>query len=166
MRLGGIQKSPHYPTSSFLQKLEVSLNQNLTELFYAEHEFWKLKSRIHWLNEGDANTKFYHMSTVHKRRKNKIFAFRDTVGNWIVDRHDLEDHVTSFFSNLYSTDLSCSNKHFYQASNHFISVEDTDHLERPSVIRKLLTRFSLLSPTSPQVRMVSSLSFSKNIGAL
>lgn len=47
------------PLSSFLHDLESSLTREYNSLLRAEHEFWRLKYRIHWLNEGDANTKFF-----------------------------------------------------------------------------------------------------------
>ncbi|KAF3682670.1 hypothetical protein FXO37_02220 [Capsicum annuum] len=128
-RLGGIQKSPHYPTSIFLQHLESSLTQELNKLLHVEQEFWKVKSCIHWLNERDANTKFNHMSTIHRRCKNRIFALRDSVRNWLDDRQKVRDLITSFFSDLYSTNRIHSNRQVHQAYNHFITKELLCHLQ-------------------------------------
>lgn len=40
--LGGIQKSPHYPTSSFLHSLEETLQQDYQWVLIMEQDFWKL----------------------------------------------------------------------------------------------------------------------------
>lgn len=81
-RLAGIQSSPHYPTSSFLQNLELSINHQFKDIPKHECIFWKLKSRINWLMERDSNTKF-HTSTLNRRRRNKINSLQDDHGNWI-----------------------------------------------------------------------------------
>lgn len=80
-RLAGLQSSIHYSTSIFLQNLETQLSLEYSHILHIEEEFWQLKSRINWLNEGDANTKFYHLFTLHRRRRNRINALQDSVGN-------------------------------------------------------------------------------------
>ncbi|XP_019231008.1 PREDICTED: uncharacterized protein LOC109211873 [Nicotiana attenuata] len=56
-RIHAIQNSPSYQFSSFLLQLENDLNEELNSILKNEEDFWKLKSRINWLNEGDANTR-------------------------------------------------------------------------------------------------------------
>lgn len=41
-----------------------------------EEDFWKLKLRINWINEGDANTKFFHTSTLIRRWENHIISLK------------------------------------------------------------------------------------------
>lgn len=57
-RLQGIHNSKNYPNSYFLLDLEQDLIKEYNDILKREEEFWKLKSRINWLNEGDANTNF------------------------------------------------------------------------------------------------------------
>lgn len=45
-----------------------------------EEDFWTLKSRIDWLNNRDANTKFSHLTTLNYRRHNRITAIQDQGG--------------------------------------------------------------------------------------
>lgn len=116
-RLVGIQASPNYPTSSFLQTLEVDLSQELNRLLQLEHDLWQLKSRVNWLNNGDANTKFFHISVLNRRRKNRILALRDQGGNWIEGRDNLEFHIINFFKNLFTMDLiACPQQGLYAPS--------------------------------------------------
>lgn len=69
-RLKGIQQSPNYSYSNFLQTLEKDLMKEYNDIVKQEEEYWKLKSRITWLSEGDANTKLIHITTLNRRRKN------------------------------------------------------------------------------------------------
>lgn len=80
-KLDGIQKSKSYPSSFFLQDLEKILTKEFISILRQEHEFWRLKSRITWLDEGDANTKFFHNSTLNKRIRNRVNAINDNSGN-------------------------------------------------------------------------------------
>ncbi|KAK4708343.1 hypothetical protein R3W88_029268 [Solanum pinnatisectum] len=102
-RLDGIQRSPSYPLSHFLHDLESSLLQDYDNLLAVEKEFWKTKSRINWLIEGDANTSFFHTSTINRRRRNRITFIKDGVGNLLKDQDQLNTHIANFFRKLYTT---------------------------------------------------------------
>ncbi|VVA23745.1 PREDICTED: Transposon TX1, partial [Prunus dulcis] len=42
--------------------------------------FWLQKSRNTWLKEGDRNTKFFHLSTIIRRRRNKLEGLTNDAG--------------------------------------------------------------------------------------
>lgn len=65
-RLKGIQNSIAYPYSRYLWNLEVELHRDHEALL--EKDFWKTKSRIDWLSQGDIDTKFFHTATINRRR--------------------------------------------------------------------------------------------------
>ena len=51
---------------------------------------WKQKSRELWLKEGDHNSKFFHASTIIRRRKNNIAEIKLENGNYIYEKEDRE----------------------------------------------------------------------------
>ncbi|XP_022558258.1 uncharacterized protein LOC111206163 [Brassica napus] len=72
----------------------------LKELSYAlkaEEMFWKQKSRVFWLREGDRNTKFFHALTKQRRARNKITQLLDENGNIVEDEEGLVAIATSYF---------------------------------------------------------------------
>ncbi|BBN67603.1 Polynucleotidyl transferase, ribonuclease H-like superfamily protein [Prunus dulcis] len=71
-RIGGIHKALYRRHSPFLVDLEKELDSDYQALLDQEELFWLQKSRNTWLKEGDRNTKFFHMSTIIRRRKNKL----------------------------------------------------------------------------------------------
>jgi hypothetical protein len=59
----------------------------------------RMRSRILWLKDGDANTKFFHLHAKHRKRKNFIATLVD--GDDILTSHrDKAAIVDGFFSNL------------------------------------------------------------------
>ncbi|KAI3868841.1 hypothetical protein MKX03_027598, partial [Papaver bracteatum] len=46
-------------------------------LLKLEEIFWRQKSRVEWLKDGDLNTKFFHTSTLVGRRRNSICMLKD-----------------------------------------------------------------------------------------
>lgn len=64
---------------------------------------WKCKSRIQWQSMAELNTKFFHLSTVVRRRRNSIESLKTEDGRWITSRDDLGNHFISSFSQLYTS---------------------------------------------------------------
>lgn len=67
--------------SCFHQNLENDLRCQYNLVIKTEVDFWKLKSRVQWLNEGDANTMFFQILTIQRRIRNMILGLNDYVGN-------------------------------------------------------------------------------------
>lgn len=101
-RIVGIQKSPNYQFSHFLLNLKNTLIEELDSILKNEEDFWKLKARISWLSNGDANTRFFHTFTLNRKRRNKILSLKDEAGNWQHDPHEIKDSIASFFKDLYT----------------------------------------------------------------
>lgn len=66
------------------------------------------KSRVKWILEGDANTKFFHSSLSHRRRAgNAISRLEKENGVVLMDESLIEEELLSFFSSLYAKDPYC-----------------------------------------------------------
>lgn len=96
-RLQGIQSSSSYPYSQFLQLLKKDLIIEYNSLLKIEKDYWKIHSRLNWLNDRDANTKFFHLTVINRRRKNSISFFKDMDGNWIHDPVQILAHTSQYF---------------------------------------------------------------------
>lgn len=108
-RLKGLQTMDVTRKNSFHYNLENSLITDFNQLLKHEEYFWKLKSRIQWLNEIDANTRFFHITTTQRRRHNRILALTDSVRNWTFDPTEIQSLITNHFSVIYTTQLiSCT----------------------------------------------------------
>ena len=65
--------------------------------------FWKQKSRVFWLREGDRNTKFFHALTKQRRARNKITQLQDGNGNIVEDEEGLVAIATSYFRQIFES---------------------------------------------------------------
>lgn len=90
LRLEGVQRALGKYVSERLLYLEEKLKEERSLILLQEELLWKQKSRNDWLKEGDGNTKFFHTSTLVRRRRNKIEALQNARGEWIEDKAELK----------------------------------------------------------------------------
>lgn len=64
--------------------------------------FWKQKSRVEWLREGDKNTKFFHSKASARRQKNMICGLEDENGNWIEEVKDVDRMFCEYFTKIFT----------------------------------------------------------------
>ncbi|XP_022549590.1 uncharacterized protein LOC111201644 [Brassica napus] len=77
--------------------------KDLSNALKAEEMFWKQKSRVFWLREGDRNTKFFHALTKQRRSRNKITQLQDVNGNIVEDEEGLVAIATSYFRQIFES---------------------------------------------------------------
>ncbi|XP_068340019.1 uncharacterized protein [Pyrus communis] len=79
------------------------ISRQIDELRFQEESYWCQRSRVKWLREGDANTKFFHSSTLQRRRRNKIVKLRDENGNWVDRPPQVRQLVDNHFISVFSS---------------------------------------------------------------
>lgn len=89
------------PTDALLKE-EETLVKELEEVLLQEEIFWFQKSREKLMALGDINTKYFHTSTIIRRRRNRIEMLKDDAGAWITNAQDLENVVVEYYNRLYS----------------------------------------------------------------
>ena len=67
---------------------------------------WKLKSRVDCINEGDANTIFFHSYASTKRNSKSIWALQNQYGELIEDETKLKVLGAQHFSDMFTSDDS------------------------------------------------------------
>lgn len=127
-RLDGIQSSPNYPTSRFLQNLENIVLKEYNVVLHLEEEFWELKSRIHWLQYGDSNAKFFHLSTLQRRRRNRISALKDNTDNWCFDAQQIQSSIFNYYNNLFTIELPHSPRYSFNYTYRCLTLDDYSSL--------------------------------------
>ena len=100
--------------------MEAALNIELNDWCERGELKWKQKSCELWLREGDHNLKFFHLSTLVRRRRNQITEILLPDGNWILSRRKIGEYFAKYFLKV------------FQSSNPLIS-DNLEDLILPSI---------------------------------
>lgn len=82
---------------------EQRIQSDLLDILRMEESLWKQKSRVSWLATTDLNTRFFHVSTIIRRRRNNIDTLLSDDGHWIHDRQFIGDLAVGYFQNLFTS---------------------------------------------------------------
>ena len=75
-----------------------------------EEIYWRQRCRLVWLNEGDRNTNFIHLSTLKHRVKNCIWNLKKGSLN-ITEEKDISEEMVSFYSSLMTSNSNIDTTH-------------------------------------------------------
>ncbi|XP_048635018.1 uncharacterized protein LOC125608629 [Brassica napus] len=92
-----------YADDNAITEVIAAALKELSDALKAEEMFWKQKSRVFWLREGDINTKFFHALTKQRRARNKITQLWDVNGNVVEDEEGLVAIATSYFRQIFES---------------------------------------------------------------
>ncbi|CAN6571026.1 unnamed protein product [Malus baccata var. baccata] len=88
-----------------------SNSQEIKDLSTAVDTLWrqeecvlKQKSRVQWLQEGDANTKFFHQSTLQRRMRNKVVTLKSDNEEWVDNLDQVSEKMNATLSAPVSAD--------------------------------------------------------------
>ncbi|XP_043721146.1 uncharacterized protein LOC122668675 [Telopea speciosissima] len=99
-----ITKLQEGPPRDDYQKQEDCLISFLNEELDREEELWRQKSRVDWLQQGDRNTKFFHLTTIQHRSQNRILKLRAPDGGWIHDEGEIYDLMIGYYQEIFKSE--------------------------------------------------------------
>lgn len=85
---------------------EQSKQWELEELLHREELLWRDKAKAKWMNEGDANTHFFHITTLIHRRRNAIHQLQNSTSNWLTSWAAIGEEFRCFYCNLFTSTQS------------------------------------------------------------
>ncbi|KAL4283751.1 hypothetical protein GQ457_16G013400 [Hibiscus cannabinus] len=95
------------PNSLFKpRRFQTELKRELDLVLSQEESLWFQKARSQWVDKGDRNTTFFHMSATVRNRHNHIHMLRLDDGSWCDDQELLKPHAIGFFHNLFTSEQS------------------------------------------------------------
>ncbi|PNX92542.1 ribonuclease H [Trifolium pratense] len=70
-------------------------------LVIQEEGYWKQRAKMHWLKEGDLNTRFFHMSATVRSKKKKLSKLIDDGGTEVHTQDGLCGVAKKYFDSLF-----------------------------------------------------------------
>lgn len=152
------------------QEEERVLKSRLYALVKREEIYWKLRSRVNWLAYGDKNWKFFHQTTLSRRRRNKILI-KGSDGQWIEGENDIMKELHGFYADLFKVDGPGLTSEWYRDEiiscfPIWISDEDNKVLVRPTNEEELRRAVSKWVGLEPQFRTDFQELFARRTGVL
>ncbi|CAA0806346.1 Unknown protein, partial [Striga hermonthica] len=83
-----------------------STRKELEKAYKMEEIFWQQKARVHWLKEGNKNTKFFHAYTLSRRKQNAITRLLIHTNRECTTPQQIKAHIVDFYSTLFSSEGS------------------------------------------------------------
>jgi hypothetical protein len=81
------------------EKLIESYEQTMTKL--TQH--YKQRAKKHWATHGDKNSKYFHISLLKRRRRNRIVSIKNSQGQITLDPKEIAKCFVNYFKNIFSS---------------------------------------------------------------
>jgi hypothetical protein len=106
------------------------VQQRHVRLLVQEEAYWRQRAKMHWLREGDLNTKFFHLTASSRQRKKKIEKLVNEENIVVSTQPELCEVALNYFNHLFK---ASSTKHDLVLSliAPKITQEDNDRLVMP-----------------------------------
>eukprot|EP00253_Pinus_taeda_P036671 PITA_36671 len=109
-------------------------HQQWENLCKQEEIFWRQKSRVQWLKEGEHNTRFFHRSTMANRAHNRISSIKDEDGELQISHKDIKVVLVQYFHDITCENDSDRELYIREVTRHIpklVSRKDNFNINRP-----------------------------------
>jgi hypothetical protein len=106
------------------------VNERHAKLLIQEEAYWKQRAKMHWLKEGDLNTKFFHMLATSRRRRKKVSMLVNEEGEEVSTQQSLCELVQKYFDELFKPSNG-THEPMLRLIRNKISPDDNERLMAP-----------------------------------
>ncbi|KAH0729557.1 hypothetical protein KY290_000682 [Solanum tuberosum] len=118
-----------------------------TKCIELQDKITRQKARVKWLQEGDANTAFFH-SIIKDRRKNiTIKNIKDMDGNWIEGDTAVANTAVKYFEDLSSEEV-IEDDNVLNVVKKVITEEDNAYITAPPTMQEVRDSVFSIDPDS------------------
>lgn len=98
-------------------------------LLMQEENCWRQRAKVHWLKDGDRNTKFFHAMASQRKCRNAIQSLTKGDGTLVEDQEGMCEVAKEYFNTLFSRG-NCSYDPVLDAVQPRMSLEDNSKLPK------------------------------------
>ncbi|KAF7807038.1 uncharacterized protein G2W53_039199 [Senna tora] len=77
--------------------------EKIDVLWKQEEAYWHARAKVKWLQCGDKNSRFFHLTTIKRRANNRISRIKDANGVWKEDREGIREVLQSYYESLFQS---------------------------------------------------------------
>jgi len=81
---------------------EELLKLKLEKLEEKKNLYWRQRAKVHWLEKGDRNTKFFHHYASERKKKSRINRLVKENGEEVVEEAGIRNMITDFYKALFT----------------------------------------------------------------
>ncbi|CAM8996214.1 unnamed protein product [Rhodiola kirilowii] len=97
---------------------ETQIIHQIDEWLIREEQMWLQRSRVMWLKDGDNNTSYFHLKANSRHKANRIQHLFSSEGALIDNQVDIQNIATTYFQNLFSSNMGISEDELRAALSH------------------------------------------------
>jgi hypothetical protein len=142
--LDSVQQSPATPIA---HEQELSLKLDLENLLMKEESLWCSKFRETWLTSKDLNTKYFHTSTLIRRRSNAVNFLKLDFGGWVSSKAEIGGNFLTHFTNLFTSSNPLIENEMLDLFSPIILDEENAFLCTPPAEEEILEALASLGTT-------------------
>ncbi|KAJ0984845.1 hypothetical protein J5N97_003201 [Dioscorea zingiberensis] len=109
---------------------EASHRGEYERIISEEEAYWRQRSRVNWLQQGDQNTKFFHTIASQRRNINRINQLQ-VDGQTVTDPSRITEAISTHFTALFGTEREMRYKTSWDRLFAHRQRVNLDHLEQP-----------------------------------
>ncbi|CAL8078089.1 unnamed protein product [Prunus armeniaca] len=98
--------------------------KRLARLNGIQRVLYHMPIRVKWLQEGDRNTKFFHLTTIVRRRRIRIEKLKNDNDMWVEEAEGLKELAVNYFFGLFA--MTLRDHSGLSMPNLFPSINDVD----------------------------------------
>ncbi|PRQ18871.1 putative RNA-directed DNA polymerase [Rosa chinensis] len=133
LKLDELQASA--PFTSTEQQLEIM--EKISSLWRIEEQYWHQMSRINWLKVGDSNSRFFHLTTIHRRQRNRILKIQNDAEVWVAGEKNIRREFETQFKAVFKSQGPQSWGNALSGVNCLVSAEMNSSLSAPFTIEEV-----------------------------
>ncbi|XP_072072033.1 uncharacterized protein [Arachis hypogaea] len=108
-----------------------SLEEKLELAYLKEESYWREKSRVKWLKEGDQNTRFFHQKFQSRMRRNRIWRLVGRDNEIASKPEDIAKVAEDYFCDIFTSSCSADPNPYLEDLEPKVTASVNRRLQRP-----------------------------------
>lgn len=117
-------------------------HRDLDDLYHREELLWRDKAKARWLDEGDANTYYFHLTAIIHQRYDTINTILNDEHVWVSKWHLIRIAFENYFANIFTSVSPRFSTGLQELIKHKISEEMNTRLTAIPMEDEFKRRFS------------------------